>query len=389
MKKIPLGRPYINTELALSKIKEVLESRWISGGPRINEFEEKVKEYNNDLKGHYIAVSNCTTALEMALLTINDGKRLNVADEVIVPSWSWVASGFAVNNSGGTPVWCDINEYGIPYAEDIESRITSNTKAIIIVHQMGIPCDLDKINALSKKHNIPIIEDSACAFGTEYKGDKIGKSRNIVCYSFQARKCLTTGEGGMIVVRDPQQAEWLKSYRAFGTSVSPLERDKAKFLLKEHFDFVGSNYKMSDIPCALGMAQLEIFDEEIELRKQAGEYYNHLIESTLSDYGVSPLNIVPDYCTKYNWQNFHLLLDDRYNRDQVVDLLRKRNIGCKWDIQAIHKEPAYNQDHHDNNLPQTLKYHNQGLWLGFYAEITKEDQEYVIDQLKSVLKELK
>ena len=302
MKKIPLGRPYINTELALSKIKEVLESRWISGGPRINEFEEKVKEYNNDLKGHYIAVSNCTTALEMALLTINDGKRLNVADEVIVPSWSWVASGFAVNNSGGTPVWCDINEYGIPYAEDIESRITSNTKAIIIVHQMGIPCDLDKINALSKKHNIPIIEDSACAFGTEYKGNKIGKSRNIVCYSFQARKCLTTGEGGMIVVRDPQQAEWLKSYRAFGTSVSPLER---------------------------------------------------------------------------------------YNRDQVVDLLRKRNIGCKWDIQAIHKEPAYNQDHHDNNLPQTLKYHNQGLWLGFYAEITKEDQEYVIDQLKSVLKELK
>ena len=193
----------------------------------------------------------------------------------------------------------------------------------------------------------------------------------------------------MIVVRDPQQAEWLKSYRAFGTSVSPLERDKAKFLLKEHFDFVGSNYKMSDIPCALGMAQLEIFDEEIELRKQAGEYYNYLIKSTLSDYGVSPLNIVPDYCTKYNWQNFHLLLDDRYNRDQVVDLLRKRNIGCKWDIQAIHKEPAYNQDHHDNNLPQTLKYHNQGLWLGFYAEITKEDQEYVIDQLKSVLKELK
>ena len=136
-------------------------------------------------------------------------------------------------------------------------------------------------------------------------------------------------------------------------------------------------------------AQLEIFDEEIELRKQAGTYYNHLIETILLDYGVSPLNTVPEYCTKYNWQNFHLLLDDRYNRDQVIDLLRKRNIGCKWDIQAIHKEPAYNQDHHDNNLPQTLKYHNQGLWLGFYAEITKEDQEYVISQLKEVLDEIK
>ena len=389
MRKIPLGRPYINTELALSKIKEVLESRWISGGPRINEFEEKVKEYNGDPKSHYIAVSNCTIALEMGLLAINDGKKLKPTDEVIVPSWSWVASGFAVNNAGGTPIWCDINKYGIPYAEDIENRISKNTKAIIIVHQMGIPCDLDKINAISEKYQIPIIEDSACAFGTEYKGSGMGKSRNIVCYSFQARKCLTTGEGGMIVVRDPQQAEWLKSYRAFGTSVSPLERDKAKFLLKEHFDFVGSNYKMSDIPCALGIAQLEIFDEEIELRKQAGTYYNHLIETILLDYGVSPLNTVPEYCTKYNWQNFHLLLDDRYNRDQVIDLLRKRNIGCKWDIQAIHKEPAYNQDHHDNNLPQTLKYHNQGLWLGFYAEITKEDQEYVISQLKEVLDEIK
>jgi dTDP-4-amino-4,6-dideoxygalactose transaminase len=114
-----------------------------------------------------------------------------------------------------------------------------------------------------------------------------------------------------------------------------------------------------------------------------------IIKTILLDYGVSPLNIVPEYCTKYNWQNFHLLLDDRYNRDQVVDLLRKRNIGCKWDIQAIHKEPAYNQAYHDNNLPQTLKYHNQGLWLGFYAEITREDQEYVIIQLKEVLDEIK
>ena len=383
--KIPLGKPYINTDLALEKIKEALDSRWISGGPRINEFEEKVKEYNNDLDGHYVAVSNCTTALEMALLSLNDGNRLKSTDEVIVPSWSWVASGFAVNNAGGTPVWCDINEYGVPYAEDIETRITPNTKAILIVHQMGIPCDLDKINSLSKKYSIPIVEVAACAFGAEYKGKKIGNSKNTVCYSFQARKCLTTGEGGMIVVRDQKQAEFLKSYRAFGTSVSPLERDKAKFLLKEHFDFVGNNFKMADIPCALGLAQLQIFDEEINLRKEAGEYYNYLINSKLSKYGVSPLNITPDYCTKYNWQNFHLLLDEKYNRDQVVDLLRKRNIGCKWDIQAIHLEPAYNQN---LDLPQTLKYHNHGLWLAFYAEITKEEQEYVIDNLSEILAEL-
>jgi len=141
--KVPLGKPYIKTDVALEAIKEVLDSRWISGGPRIGEFEEKVKEYNNDPDGHYIAVANGTVAIELALLAINKGKRLKPTDEVIVPSWSWVASGFAVNNVGGTPVWCDVNEFGVPYYEDIVRRVTADTKAIILVNQMGIPCDRD------------------------------------------------------------------------------------------------------------------------------------------------------------------------------------------------------------------------------------------------------
>jgi perosamine synthetase len=380
--KIPLGKPYLKEEAALEKIKEVLESRWISGGPRIKEFEDCVQEYNNDSEGHYIAVANGTVAIEMGLLAINKGKRLKSTDEVIVPSWSWVASGFAVNNAGGTPVWCDVNEYGVPYIEDIKSRITPNTKAIILVHQMGIPCDLDAFKEL----NIPIIEDSACALGSEYKGKKIGNSDNIVTYSFQARKCLTTGEGGMIVVRDKDTAEWLKSYRAFGTNISPLARDKAKFLLKEQFDFIGNNFKMADIPCALGISQIRFFDEEVELRSKAGNYYNNKINEISADYNIEIGNKIPEYCTKYNWQNFHLVLGDEYNRDQVVDLLRKKNVGCKWDIQAIHLEPAYNET---TDLPQTLKFHNHGLWLAFYAEITRKEQDYVIDQLKTVLDELR
>ena len=379
--KIPLGKPYIKTDIALEAIKKVLDSRWISGGPRIGEFEQKVKEYNNDKDGHYIAVSNGTIAIELSLLAINGGKRLTEQDEVIVPSWSWVASGFAVNNVGATPVWCDVNEYGVPYIEDIKSRITPNTKAIILVNQMGIPCDLDAFADL----NIPIIEDSACGFGSEYKGKKIGNSKFINTYSFQARKCLTTGEGGMIITRDVKQAEWLRSYRAFGTSVSPLERDKAQFLLKEQFANISSNFKMADIPCALGMAQLESFDEEVELRNAAGNYYNSKISEMASKYNIEIGNKIPDYCTRYNWQNFHLILGEEYNRDQVVDLLRKRNIGCKWDIQAIHLEPAYNEV---VDLPQTMKFHNQGLWLAFYAEITREEQDYVINQLKEVLNEL-
>ena len=247
--------------------------------------------------------------------------------------------------------------------------------------------DLDKLNNLSIKYNIPIIEDSACALGTEYKNKKIGFSRNIVTYSFQARKCLTTGEGGMIVVRNQEDAEWLKSYRAFGTNISPLKRDKANYLLKEQFDMIGTNYKMGDIPCSIGIAQLESFDEEIERRSSVGEYYQKkILEMKDNNCGVNLGIIIPETCTKFNWQNYHILLDSNIDRDLVVDKLRKRNIGCKWDIQAIHVEPAYNDN---TDLPQTMKYHNNGMWLGFYAEITKKEQNYVIQNLKEVLNELR
>lgn len=385
-KKIPLGRPFIKKELVLKEIERVLDRRWLSGGPAIEEFEKAVKTYNNDSTGHYVAISNATVGLELSLRLLNNGNNYTKIDEVIVPSWSWVASGFSVYNAGATPVWCDVNEYGVPYVEDVKKRITSNTKAIIIVHQMGIPCDMDEFNKLSKETNIPIIEDSACGFGSEYKNTKIGNTPNICVYSFQARKCLTTGEGGMIVVRNEKDAEWLKSMRAFGTTVSPLKRDSANFLLKEQFDKIGTNFKMSDIQCALGIAHITYFDEEITLRQIAGDFYNSKIKELKNEgFDIDIGNIAPSYCTKYNWQNFHFILGEKYKRDEIVDKLRKIGVGCKWDIQAIHLEPVINESH--VKLEMTEKFHNHGMWLPFYAEITREEQSYVIDCLKNILKE--
>ena len=383
-KKISLGRPFIKKDLVLKEIERVLDRKWLSGGPAIEEFENAVKKYNNDTTGHYIAVSNATVGLELSLKLLNDGKNYTDSDEVIVPSWSWVASGFSVFNVGAKPVWCDVNEYGVPYVEDVSKRITPNTKAIIIVHQMGGPCDMDAFNKLSKETNIPIIEDAACGLGSEYKNTKIGNTDNICVYSFQARKCLTTGEGGMIVTKSEKQADWLKSMRAFGTTVSPLKRDSANFLLKEQFDKIGTNFKLSDVPCAMGLAHISYFDEEISLRQIAGDYYNLKIKELKSlGYDIEIGNKVPDYCTKYNWQNFHLILGKQYDRDGIVDKLRKLGIGCKWDIQAIHLEPVVS----NNNLKlnNTEHYHNHGLWLPFYAEITREEQDYVIENLKKYL----
>jgi len=388
MNKIPLGKPMINVSKAMEKIEQVLDTKWISGGPTIAKFEDAVKKYNNDETGNYVAVANGTVAIEMALLALNGGERYTKADQVIVPSWSWVASAFAVTNVGATPIFCDVDKYGCPSVSTIDTHLNKKTKAVIVVHQMGIPCDMTPIEKLCNSLEIPIIEDAACGFGSEYKGKRIGDSQNIVTYSFQARKCLTCGEGGMIITKNKDMADWFRSYRAFGTSVSPLERDKAQFLLKEKFDFVGTNYKMADIPCALGLAQLESFDEEINMRDTAGKYYNSLIKKMKADgFPVEVGNKIPEYCTRYNWQNFHLTLtDENINRDQVVDLLRKRGIGCKWDIQAIHKEPAYGID---IELQQTDIFHDKGLWLAFYAEITPEIQNEVINNLKEVLDELR
>jgi perosamine synthetase len=381
--KIPLGRPYLKKDVVLSQIEKVLDRRWISGGPAIVEFEEAVKAYNKDEDGHYIALSNATVGLELALLRANGGKRYNPDDEVIVPSWSWVASGFAVKNVGAKPVWVDVNQSGVPAAHVVKRLVTKNTKAIIIVHQMGVPCDLDAYREeFSSVWDIPIIEDAACGFGSEYKGKKIGVSDHDVVYSFQARKCLTTGEGGMIVTRSAEAAEWYKSMRAFGTNISPLARDTAKGILKESFDKVGTNFKMCDIQAAVGLAHLSYFDEEVELRTEAAKYYNHHVLAA-TGYTASPANLVPKYCTRYNWQNYHVLIDISIKRDAVVDLMRKRDIGCKWDIQAIHLEPAINDKKTVLSLTEYL--HNHGLWLPFYAEITREEQAFVLKNLGEVL----
>lgn len=387
MKKISLARPFIKTNIVLEEIRKVLDSRWISGGPTIAKFEEAIRDYNNDPNGFYVAVANGTVALELALMLINNGERLTpFDDEVIVPSYSWVASGFAVENVGGTPVWCDVNYFGVPSVETIKPLITRKTMAIIIVHQMGIPCDLDAINYLADEFDLQIIEDGAPAIGSEYKGNRLGKTQNIFTYSFQARKVLTTGEGGMIAVRTKTKAEWLKSMRAFGTNVSPLERDKADKLLKESFNEFGTNYKISDITAAVGLAHLKYIDEEIDMRTRAGEYYNELVYGMAMDgFDIRPANMIPDYCTRYNWANYHVVFGDSIDRDDVVDKLRKRGIGCKWDIQAIHKEPVYGNYYDEKELPVTMAFHNHGFWLPFYAEITKEDQDYVIATLKEVL----
>lgn len=386
MKQYPIFKPFIKKDIVLQEIEKVLDSGWISGGPAIAQFERSMQDYNNDPTSNYISVSNATVGLEMALQCVNNGKLYNHTDEIIVPSWSWVATGFVVVRMGATPKWADVDYTGCINAETIEPLITDNTKAIIAVHQMGVPCDMDSINELAKKYKLPVIEDAACAFGTEYKGVKIGNSDNIVVFSHQAKKTLITGEGGTITTKNPEYAEWLRSYRIFGSNASPLKRSESKEFIKEQFDILGTNNKISDINCAVGIAHLKYIDEEIELRNKARLYYDEIIQSMQFDgYGVQRALHIPDYCTRFNAQNYHILLSHFIDRDEVIIKMKEFGINCKWDIQAIHLEPCMNWTNWKVDLPQTMYFHGSGLILPFYAGLTNDDIDFITGKLKEVI----
>lgn len=378
---INLMRPFVKKDLILEEISKVLDSGWLSGGSRIEEFENALKEYNNDKDGNYISVSNATVGLEMALISLNKS-RLTIKDEVIVPSWSWVASAMSINNAGGRPRFCDVNKYGVPDVDTIEKHINKNTKAIMIIHQAGIPCDMDEINKLGHKYNIPIIEDAACAFGSEYKGVKIGNSNNIVVFSHQAKKCLTTaGEGGTIVTRDKKLADWFRSYRVFGTNNTPLQREKSKEVLYDNFYMIGTNNKISDIQCAYGLAHLKYINEEIELRSNVAQLYNKEFENVE---GIHTNSIIPEYCTRYNWQSYRVLIDRGFHkRNEIIEKLKLKDISSKRDIQSIHTEPVYNEFHIDFHY--TRLFSNSGLQLPFYAELKEDEQHYIIKNVKEII----
>ena len=375
---IPLMRPFIKKNLVLKEIEEVLDSGWLSGGEAIHKFENALKKYNNDVDGEYISVSNATVGLEMALMSISK-KKLHEFDEVIVPSFSWIASAFAISNVGGTPVFCDVNEFGVPDVHTIEPHITPFTRAIMIVHQAGIPCDMDEINKLGKKYSIPIIEDAACAFGSEYKNKKIGDSENTVVFSHQAKKCLTTGEGGTIVTKDKKLADWFRSYRVFGTNNTPLQREKNDEIMLDSFNMFGTNNKLSDISCAVGLAHIQYIDEEIEMRSNVAETYNNAFKDIDQ---ITVTSIIPNYCTKYNWQSYRIYLHPNIDRGIFMEKLKKYNIPSKRDIQSIHLEPVYNSNEY---IQETQKYSKHGVQLPFYAQLSDKNQIFIVNAIKEII----
>src|SRR3989338_4039590 len=258
-KHIPISKPYFNKQEE-KVISDVIRSGWVMQGPRVSEFEEEFAKYVGSK--YAVAVSSGTAALHLSLLAIG----VKAGDEVIIPSFSFIATANSVVHCGASPVFIDIDQrtYNIDpkrveeYLANAVKKNSKKIKAIMPVHQLGMPADMDYIMTIAKKYNLYVVEDAACALGSEYKGRKAGNIGDVGCFSFHPRKIITTGEGGMITTNDKKVAEKVRLLRNHGMTISPHERNKKVTIKKEEYPLVGYNYRMTDLQGAIGLVQIEI-----------------------------------------------------------------------------------------------------------------------------------
>jgi perosamine synthetase len=265
MNEIPITRPHLAGGEA-EAVAETIASGWLSQGPRVKAFEDAFAERVG--AAHAVATTSCTTALALALHAVGVGP----GDEVIVPSHSFIATANAVWHCGAEPVFADIDArtYNLD-ANAAERAITERTKAIMPVHQVGLPADMDAFLSLAERHRLALVEDAACAIGAEYRGRPIGSLETLACFSLHPRKVITTGEGGMITLQDEALAERLRRLRAHGMSMSDLARHSATEVTFESYPERGFNYRMTDMQAALGLCQLDALDWILQRRRELAE----------------------------------------------------------------------------------------------------------------------
>ena len=374
---IPITKPYFDEREEIA-VSDVIKSGWVTQGPKVKEFENLLNEYTG--AKYSVAVTSCTVALYLSLY-INE---IGYGDEVIVPSLSFIATANVVKHVGAVPVFVDIDSktYNIDPSK-IEEKITKRTKAILLVHQVGIPAPIDEINAIADKNGLIVIEDGACAIGAVYKKKRIGNSRNLVCFSFHPRKVITTGEGGAITSNNEKFEELLRKLRHQGMSVSDTERHASKEIIFEKYPVVGFNYRMSDINAAVGIVQMMKLENIMKMRLKLAARYN---EAFREHPAISILNL-PEY-VEPTYQTYIIRLEEksRISRDELMKILLEKGISTRKGIMAIHREKPYSGLVENHSLPETEKAADNTITLPLYPQMTEDEQEYVIESVIEIVK---
>jgi perosamine synthetase len=375
VRNIPVARPSIGADEEKALLA-ALRSGWVSQGPRVAEFETSFAHYVG--ASCAVAVSSCTTALHLALIAAG----VKPGDEVLCPSLSFIATANAIVHAGATPVFVDVvsSTYNIdPFC--IERAITARTKAILLVHQVGLPAELTEISQIAYRRGLLVIEDAACAVGAEYHEERIGRPHAaIACFSFHPRKVLTTGEGGMITTADEELAARMRRLRQHGMTVSDITRHNSSKVMVESYDEVGFNYRMTDLQAAVGLVQLRRLDEMLAKRRALARLYSERLTSI-------PWLVPPQEPAGYrhSFQSYMVRLasDAPISRDRLMQELLDRGVSTRRGIMAIHRETPY-RGAWDKQLPNTNAVTDTTMILPLFHEMTAEDQHYVIECMEQI-----
>ncbi len=372
--KVPLSKPWINED-DIRAVEEVMKTRYLSLGSKLPEFERILAEVAH--RKYAVAVNSGTSALHLIIrsLSIKDG------DEVITTPFSFIASSNAILFERAKPVFVDIKKdtYNID-AGLIERVITEKTKAILAVDVFGQPADWVTLTKIARKHNLYLIEDSAEAIGSEYKGKPAGSFGDAAIFAFYPNKQITTGEGGVVLTDNENIADLSKSMRNQGRGEGDNWLQHTR---------LGYNYRISDINCALGISQAKRLDEIVKKRADAEKLYNEKlkdVEEVITPY-ISP-NV-----NRMSWFVYVIRLSKRFGkkeRDVIIKLLREKGVQARNYFAPIHLQPFYREKfgYKKGDFPITDFVSDRTIALPFFTEITEEEVNYVVKNLKESIREV-
>jgi perosamine synthetase len=374
---IPLARPELG-EPEAEAARRVLLSGWVTQGPEVAAFEAEFAEAVR--APHACAVSNCTAALHLALLAVG----VRPGDDVVTVSHSFIATANAIRYCGARPVFIDIDPatYNLDPAR-LEAAITPSTRAVLVVHQMGMPADLPAVLEVARRHGLRVVEDAACAAGSEILWDggweRVGRPRgDAACFSFHPRKLLTTGDGGMITTSDPALDAAVRRGRQHGMSVSDSARHGSREVVFESYESVGFNYRMTDIQAAVGRRQLRRLPGLLEERRSLAAHYRELL-SRLD--GVRP-PAEPEWA-RSNWQSYCVRLPEGADQRAVMQSMLDAGVATRRGIMCAHREPAYATEPWaaPGGLSESEAAQDRCILLPLFPGLTAHDQEAVVEAL--------